>query len=315
MANSFLKAEKIAATALGMLDRELVLSQLVWNDGAFDFTGAKNDAVTIRVPARTTAKEYAWRNDRTADIELSELTEDTVTVTLNRDFYNAVAVTDEQLTLDISDFGGQVLDPQVRAVADALDAGVATMIEGATYATTIAVTAEQTNADLWKSAILPARKALNTANVSREGRTLLVGADFEDALLGSDRLSLSVNSDDAPNALREATLGRLGGFNIVASNAIDPRSAYAFVPSAFCLVTRAPVVPSGVTFGAGASFAGYGMRWIRDYDASKLRDRSVVNTYVGYNVMLDQVTPGNTTDPQTLQRAVKITMADEPVTP
>ncbi|UQA94925.1 P22 phage major capsid protein family protein [Streptomyces halobius] len=301
MANAFLKSETIAATALGLLEREMVLSNLVWANAGFDFTGAKADTVTVRIPATTTAREYEWRNDRSSDIVLDELAEDSITVQLNKDIYSAVAVTDEELTLDIKDFGSQVLQPQVNAVAKAIDTGVASMIEGANYANTGTL---YTN-DPW-AGIIDARAALNKANVPQEGRTLLMGADVETAFLKSNRIS-DVSKSGSDSALRSATVGRLAGFDLVVSNAIDPGKAYAFVPSAFVLATRAPAIPAGVTSGSSQSYNGLSMRWIRDYDAAKLRDRSILNVYAGYNVMTDKVGPS-----KKLVRAVKLNLADPP---
>ncbi|WP_172384858.1 P22 phage major capsid protein family protein [Streptomyces sp. MNP-20] len=302
MANAFLKAEVIAATALGLLEREMILSRLVWSNAGFDFTGAKADTVTVRIPASTTAREYEWRNERPTDIVLDSLAEDSITVTLNKDIYSAVAVTDEELTLDIKDFGSQVLQPQVNAVAKAVDTGVATMIEGAAYGTpTVTLDAK----DPWEG-IVDARAALNKNEVPQEGRTLLVGADVETALLKSKRLS-DVATSGSDSALRNATVGRLAGFDVVVSNAIKPRAAYAFVPSAFVLATRAPAIPAGVTSGSSQSYGGLSMRWIRDYDAAKLRDRSILNLYTGFNVMTDKVGSG-----KKLVRAVKLDMPTPP---
>ncbi|MFE9396781.1 P22 phage major capsid protein family protein [Streptomyces flavidovirens] len=302
MANAFLKAETIAATALGLLEREMVLSNLVWSNAGFDFTGAKADTVTVRIPATTTAREYEWRNDRTADIVLDSLSEDSITVQLNKDIYSAVGVTDEELTLDIKDFGAQVLQPQVNAIAKAVDTGVATMIEGATYGNPTVTLAES---DPWLG-IIDARATLNKSNIPQEGRTLLIGADVETALLKSGRIN-DLSKSGSDSALRNATVGRLAGFDLVTSNAIAPRAAYAFVPSAFVLATRAPAIPAGVTSGSSQSYNGLSMRWIRDYDAAKLRDRSILNIYAGYNVMTDKV--GAT---KKLVRAVKL---DMPVVP
>ncbi|ARF55120.1 P22 phage major capsid protein family protein [Streptomyces gilvosporeus] len=301
MANSFLKSEKIAATALGLLEREMVLSRLVWTNGGFDFTGAKNDTVTIRIPAQLEAREYEWRNDRSSDIVLDELAEDSTTVTLNKDIYSAVAITDEELTLDIRDFASQVLQPQVNAVAKAIDTGVANMIETATYSS--AVTLDED--DPWKG-LIDARAALNKANVPQEGRTLLIGADVETALLKSSRIA-DVSQSGSDSALRAATVGRLAGFDLVVSNAINPRAAYGFIPSAFVLATRAPAIPAGVTSGSSQSYNGLAMRWVRDYDAAKLRDRSILNVYAGYNVMTDPV-GGGKNPAKRLVRAVKLDM-------
>ena len=303
MANSFLKPEVIAATALGLLQREIVLPRLVWNDAVSDFAGAKNDTVSIRVPGRLQAREYGWRNNRASEIVLDELTETKIDVTLNHDIYSAVAVTDEELTLDIRDFGVQVLSPQTYAVARAVEDLLVTTIEGATYATTITVDPS----DPWGGAV-DARTALNKAEVPRDGRTLLVGADFEAAMLKQDLLK-RVDESGSDDALREAMIGRYAGFNVVGSNAIDPGTAYAFVRSAFIFAMRAPMVPSGVVFGQSMSDQGIAMRWIRDYDATRLRDRSVLNTFIGSAVVMDNAAAAG--DPENLElvRAVKLQLA------
>ncbi|WP_411140111.1 P22 phage major capsid protein family protein [Streptomyces sp. x-80] len=302
MANAFLKSETIAATALGLLERELVLSNLVWSNAGFDFTGAKADSVTVRIPAQLNAREYDWRNDRSEDIVLDELAEDSLTVQLNKDIYSAVAVTDEELTLDIRDFGSQVLQPQVNAVAKAIDAGVANMIETATYSVPAIAIDEK---DPFP-AFIDARAALNKNEVPTNDRTLLIGADVETALLKSGRLN-DVSKSGSDSALRQAMIGNLAGFNLVTSNAINPRAAYAFVPSAFVLATRAPAIPAGVTTGSSQSYNGLAMRWVRDYDAAKLRDRSIVNLYAGFNVMTDPV-GGGKNPAKRLVRAVKLDM-------
>ncbi|MER7905381.1 P22 phage major capsid protein family protein [Streptomyces sp. NPDC095614] len=303
MANVFLKPEVITATSLGLLQREVMLPRLVWSDAISDFAGAKNDTVSIRVPARLEAREYGWRNNRSSEIVLDELAETKIDVTLNHDIYSAVAVTDEQLTLDIRDFGTQVLAPQTYAIARAVEDLLVSTIEGATYATT--VTIDEDNP--FKAAVA-ARTALNKAEVPRDGRVLLVGADVEAAMLNSELLK-RVDESGSDGALREATIGRYAGFTVVGSNAIDPGTAYAFVRSAFIFAMRAPVIPAGVSFGQSMSDQGIAMRWIRDYDPMRLRDRSVLNTFVGSAVVRDNTAAAG--DPENLElvRAVKLELA------
>jgi phenylpyruvate tautomerase PptA (4-oxalocrotonate tautomerase family) len=302
MANVFLKPEVIAATALGLLQREVVLPQLVWNDAISDFAGAKNDTISIRVPSRLEAREYGWRNDRSSSIVLDELDETKIDVTLNHDIYSAVGVTDEEMTLDIRDFGTQVLAPQTYAVARAVEDLLVTTIEGATYATTVTID----EANPFKAAVA-ARTALNKAEVPRDGRVLLVGADVEAAMLNSELLK-RVDESGTDGALREAQIGRYAGFNVIGSNAIDPSTAYAFVRSAFIFAMRAPVIPAGVSFGQSMSDSGIAMRWIRDYDPTKLRDRSVLNTFVGTAVVKDNTAAMGDTPSLELVRAVKLVM-------
>src|SRR5690606_27826443 len=171
-----------------------------------------------------------------------------------------------------------------------LDTEVANLIEDeANYTEDNTVTWDPENT---YASVLAARKVLNLNHVPAGGRYLLVGSDVEEQLLLDNRL-LSVAESGSDGALRDAMVGRVSGCSVVASTVIDPASAYASVPSAFIMVTRTPVIPAGAAWGSAASHAGYAMRWIRDYDASKLRDRSVVNTFMGTKAVFDQPTPGD----------------------
>lgn len=311
MANRFLKPEVIASAALGLLERDLVLTNLVWTDGDFNFVGAKNDTVTIRIPARLKAREYGWRNDRSEAIVMDELHEDRIDVSLHKDIYSAVPVTDEELTLDIADFGEKILAPQTRAIAEAVDDNVAALIENAPYRTTLPLDGR----DPYVS-VVAARKALNRSFVPKGGRYLLVGSDVEEKILLSERFNRmdSTGEGAAVSALQEATVGRIAGFTVVTSEAIDPEAAYAFVPSAFAVATRAPAIPDGAAFGASQAYQGLAMRWIRDYDSARLRDRSVVNIFGGFNVMRDPVgdeRPDGTRE-KALVRAVKLDLNATP---
>lgn len=321
MANSFLKPSVIAATALGLLERELVLPRLVWRMGLSDFKGAANDTVTIRIPAYTTAREYEWRT-RTAEIVLDELTETSIPVTLSKHPYSAVAVTDEELTLDIVSFAQQVLAPQVRAVAEKLESYVYAAMTGADlHWPTISVgagdspggggtTAEYDNdAKDILVALVEARRRLNVKNVPTSGRVIVVGADIEAILLNGTQL-LDAGSAGTDGALRDAMIGRLYGMPIITSNSIPSSEAWVFHQSAFILATVAPVVPDGVTFGSGIASDGLAMRWIRDYDARFLRDRSVVSAFAGYASVEEDPDRTNAVGDQLENiRAVKIALS------
>src|ERR1043166_8738186 len=215
MANAFLKAQKIAATALGLLERELVLPRLVWRLGVSDFQGAKDDTVTIRVPAYTAAREYEWRT-RTSPIVLDELSETSIAVTLNKHPYSAVAVTDEELTLDIASFADQVLRPQVRAVAEKLEAYVyAAMSSADLHWATINLSAGggtdyEDDATEVLAALVEARRRLNVKNVPASGRAVVLGADVEAVLLSGNKLT-DVDRSGTDGALRDAMIGRLYG--------------------------------------------------------------------------------------------------------
>lgn len=278
MANSFLKSTQIARMALALLQREIVLPRLVWSFGQADFAGAQNDTITLRLPAVLTARDYEWRT-RTNPIIIDDITETGVDVKLHTHVAHVGVLTDEQLTLDIVSFGEQVLMPQVRAVAERLENAIATEMAAAPYATTV------TGTDAWRVA-LEARKALNDRNVPLAGRVLLLGSAVEIEFLDHDKF-VKANESGSTEALRDATIGRIAGFEVVTSNAIPATAAYAFHRTAFAFGNVAPVVPDGATFGRSESNQGLAMRWLRDYDPNYLRDRSVVSSFVGVSSVND----------------------------
>jgi coat protein Gp5 len=280
--NVFIKAEKVVRTILGMLEREITLPALVWRDAGGSFKGVANDTITLRIPAYVTNRTRVLRGGR--PITLDSLTETSVNITLDTDVYKAVAITDEEMTLDIEDFGAQVLQPIVHSVARGVEDSLVTTIEAAPYNTTIAID----EADPYP-AFVDARMALNNAFVPVGGRFLALGSNVESALLKSDRLS-KFDQSGSDTALREATIGRIAGFTAVSYSALDPDVAIAAHQTAFVLSMQAPMVPDGVTWGESQSFAGISMRVIKDYDFMNVQDRLLADVFVGSNTVLDRGT-------------------------
>jgi hypothetical protein len=287
MANTFLKANRIAGTALGLLEREIMLPGLVWRDAGGDFRGAGGDTISIRVPARTTARTRALRGTRPSASEgngiitLDELTETKVDVTLDTAVYSAVPVTDEELTLDLTSFGDQILGPQVRAVAEGIENAVAAEMTGATYAVNLTID----TTDPYKT-LVDAQTALNKSNIPRGDRVVVCGPDVENVILKSDHLA-RYDQSGSDDALRRARMGQIANFPIYVSNALPSNMAIAFHKTAFVLGMRAPEIPAGVNFGSSQNGYGLAMRWIRDYDFRNVLDRSLVDTYIGTNIVAD----------------------------
>lgn len=289
MAHSFLKPTAVVDTAIKLLQREIVLPQLVWLNGLGDFAGKYQDTITIRVPARTVAHRRSFRGVGAArNLVTEDLTENAIPVTLDHDVYHAVVLTDEELSLDITDFAGQVLNRQVRAVAEDLENGLATTIAGADY-TTNNMLVHASAATMWDS-IVDARRKLNDNYVDRSGRVLVVGSAVEAAFLKDDTFHRYDSTGDSPNsALRDATIGQVAGLNVVVSDALLPGDAYLFHPTAFIMATRPPAAPKGASFTSSASAAGLAIRWLMDYDYASTSDRSLVDTFVGYQSVVDPV--------------------------
>ncbi len=277
------KPEKLVATAAGMLEQELLVPNLFKKEGVDQFKGADNDTISVKVEGVLPFHEYAWRNDRSQPIAFDEYAERKIAVTFGGNFYSAVKVTDEQNDFDL-DSWSKLLRPQVKAVARGLGRAAVTTLTGQTYNVTIGDAA----ANL-RGALIEARRVLNAFHVPEGDRYLLVGSNFESAMLNDEKLNLAQNVGDseAESALREATIGRRFGFNIIVDQTIGADDAYAFAGSALIFLSGAPTVPPSVPFGATTSFEGTALRWVRDYDPTYMQDRSVVNTYAGFRAVED----------------------------
>lgn len=322
MPNTFLRPSVIARATVGLLFRELTVARTVWTDAINpgEFSGALNDTVTMKVPARRVARKRTLRAGTPIVNDVS--VEFGVPVKLDTDVYNGAPITDEELTLDITDFAGQILSPQVRAVVEGVDTEIIDEIENADYPAGMIV--DPTDADFvvsgetdWYFAALRARKLLNNNHVPQEGRTLLIGTDIEEQIMRSDRfVRFDSRGNEAASALEGATIGRIAGFDVVLSTEVEDDAAYAYHRTAFVLATRAPLVPRGATMaqvrnaavGMGASefYNGLSVRWLMDYDYTNTTDRSLVNTWVGTATVEE---PDNAQDDEStmsLKRAVAI---------
>jgi hypothetical protein len=285
------KAEKLAAAAVGMLEQELIIPRLFAREGLDNFKGADDDTVSFKVEGVLPYHDYEWRSGEAgsstpgqrAGIVFDEYKERKIAVTFGGNVYSAVKLTDEQNDFDI-DSWSVLLRPQVKAVARGIARRCVKVLQDQEYAVTIG------NAEgNLRGALIEARRVLNQFRAPGTSRFMLLGSNFESALLGEDKLTLAQNVGDAAaeSALRQATLGQMLGFTFVVDPTIDPDTAYAFADTAFALQTAAPSVPQSAPYGATQSFEGLALRWVRDYDSEHMQDRSVVNTYVGTRSVSD----------------------------
>lgn len=291
MANTFYTPEQVAKVAIGILGPDLVLAGMVNRDYEAEFKGGVGYSVNVRRPItlaankRTIGAATAITVDGIADpgVESVALT-DTV--------YSAVALSDEDLTLNIEDFGRQVLAPQAAAVAREIEAMVVAemqaLAENATLGnTTNSATTGYDAANPIKT-FTAARKVLRDMGVPAGSLKAAVGTQIAADLLESAKLSDASQSGSA-GALRDATIGRLRGMDVIEVNTLAENEIVVFHPDAFTLVLRAPVVPQGVSFGQSVSANGFAVRYIRDYDSDILADRSILSVFAGVQAMSKDV--------------------------
>jgi hypothetical protein len=280
MAVTTIKAEKVVATALALLEREVVLPATVWRDAAGDFAGAKNDTISIRLPSYTSSRKNTLRagSARTRDA----LVERKVDVTLEARLYKDVEVTDENFTLDIVDFTQQVMAPCLRSIVRGYEDELADLFDAPTYQVEIEI--DTTNP---LAALREARKALNNASVPQSERFLAVGSDVEEVILNATQVQENIARTGDASALRDASMGRLAGFTPFVSNALAPDVAYAYHRTAFVLSSRAPMVPAGAPWGATMAQDGFAIRAVQVLDPTEIINILATEAWVGTNYVTD----------------------------
>jgi P22 coat protein - gene protein 5 len=282
-ANDFLTPQVIARTAIGALRMDLVLPRLVSRDAEADFQGGQGTVINVRLPATVTgggARTYTQTlRDAATPITLDRITETTIPVTIGPILYKGVPVTDEDFTFELSNFNEQVLNPLTQVVGEGAEAVLAGEMNSFTASATIIPAADGSDIH---AAILEARMTLNKRNVPMTGRVLAVSPEIEMLLLQDPENRLvRYDASGSSEALRNATIGRLYGMDVVTANDLTPLSLIIFVREAFTFVMRAPAVPAGATFGKSVAYQGLALRFLRDYDSAFLQDRAIVSTFAG----------------------------------
>lgn len=287
------KPQKIAATAAAALEQQLVLPALFQREGIDQYKGTVNDTINVKVEGVLPFHTYEWRSGSTgsttpgtrASINFDQYAERTISVSFGGNVYSAVRLTDEQNEFDLPGWA-KLVSKQTEAIGRGLEFEAADYLINAPYAVNLAGAKSGRNL---RDTLIRARAVLNSFRVPSEGRSLIVGTGWEAALLADTTLNFASNvgEQEAVSALREASIGRRFGFDIVVSQELPSDMAVAMVRSAFIFATGAPSVPQSVPFGATASANGVAVRWLRDYDSERFQDRSVVNTYRGFRNVKD----------------------------
>lgn len=281
MANTFIKAAHIVNAAALLLEREIVLPRLVWTQPSADFVGALNDTITLRVPAVLDSRSRTMRS--TTALVADDLTETSVPVALDTHVYQLLNITDEHLTLDITDFARQILAPQMRAVAEGMEDVIAAKFQSTLAAGLVSVDISSAPSSGEAFGILvECARILNENNVPRSERGVVLGSELEAWFL-QDPVVNNHNSGDR-TALEEATINRLAGFTIVGSNALSPTEGYAFHRAAIAFANVAPALPAGASMAERTATESLALRYLRDYNPTNATgpvDRSLVDAFVG----------------------------------
>ena len=282
-----LTAQGISSLSVALLTRSLVLPMTVSRISGGEFAGDNGDTITVRVPQPGSARTQATPG---ATITYDDVTEIPVDVSLSH-LYHGKLVSDEELSLDLVDFGRQITRVQVVAVATGAEDELAGAMNGLAADASFDLSATAANTE---ASILAAREALSSADAPNGDRWFVVSPDIATRILSVDKF-VRVDASGSDSALRQAIIGRLYGFNFVESNALTAGTALAYHMSGFAFANRVPVTPRGANQSATANKDGIGLRHIFQYVPDKLSDASVVSTFAGAAAVADDGTGINGT--------------------
>lgn len=285
------KAEKVIEYSLPLMPRALVAPWFVTRFAGENFVGAKGDTVNVKLgELEAVARDYEWRT-RNAPIVLDDIAgHASFAVKLNKHVYSATSLTDEHKKMDEITLARDVVGPQARSIAKDFEAkAVAGFRTLNNHPDLIMPTMALNTVDPHLYATEAIRRLDSFKVAPEEGRVFLIGTNVAAAWVASDRLAQfnSIGEVSVP-AVRRGIIGELSGIPVVRHNGLLPNEGYLLSPSAMLLASLAPEVPAGATTGANLSSQGYAMRWIADYDANYLRDRSIVSAFLGIADVRDE---------------------------
>jgi hypothetical protein len=266
MSNSILTPDNIATLAATLVGQDLGLASLVHRDVEKDFGQGTGATVKIRVPGAVPARTRDI--DSLAPLTSDSIAEQSIPVTLSTEAYSLVPLSDGDLDLNIEDYAKQVLLPQTQAIVkfverDVVAAMKATPTSAITYSSTTPA-----------KAFTAIRRQLRDSGVSTEAKLFAaVGSGIYGDLL------------DAPVGTWDENGKMVRGNNVIESTRLGAKEIVAFVPEAFALVVRAPMVPSGAPYGASVKDGDFALRLIRSYDTKIAADTSLVTAFVGVQAL------------------------------
>ena len=279
MAQNLWTPEQAARATVAALRHQTLLPRTVRQDFSNEFVAGRGQTVNVLGPVSAgEAKVYtkAQREAREA-IQFNELDQTWFPVTLEDQVYNAIRLPDDFATFSLVDLTQQVLRPQAESVVDEL---AAPLIDEMTAIGGDGVAELATDGSNMDEVLIGLRRVLNGRKVPTAGRYVAVGANAEAALLRNDLLQ-RVNESGSADVLRNAVLGRLFGFEIIADPTLPDDFIVAYHKDAFAHVTRPSRQPDGAAFSATVAEGGYALRWIQHYNPLQLEDQSVVDTFYG----------------------------------
>lgn len=211
MPNTFITPSIVAQEALMILSNELVVANTVYRGYESEYTNAKvGDTIKIRRPAAFDTNEF------TSSVTVQAATEGYTQIQLEKHFDVTFELGPKDLTLNIEDFSRQLVAPAMVSLAEKIDSYIFSKI--ATQAYNFVGTAGSTPSTVDDLAGYDRR--LNEQKCPTRNRVAFVTPRMKQKILGIPTIN-QVNTSGSTQALRDAAIGRIMGFDFYMSQGIN----------------------------------------------------------------------------------------------
>lgn len=267
MTNTFITPTVVAQMALATLINNSVMLPLVFRGFEKDFAPGVGATVNFRKPATFTANDY----NQAVGVVRQNVTETYDTISLDTHKDVSIQLTSAERAMSLTDLQAQVISPAVDALVMAVDTKILTLRSDVTAEITASAYNASTNPHPTFD-LINAGRQLTTAKVPLSGRVAVVD-EYIGAQWRMDELSNRADArGDNGTALREASIGRMHGFDNFETNNIDDFTGVAFHPFAFAFVSRPLQPPLSNDRAETLSRDGLSMRVVYSWDPTYKAD-------------------------------------------
>lgn len=301
MASTLYTPQQAARSTLAAIRYLTALPRTVNQSFSQEFVAGRGRTVDIPLPVSVgDARVYTQANRTARDaIVFDEAEQDTKPVTISDQVYKALRLPDDFATFDLASFERQLAVPMAESVVDGLTSPLITAMEAT--ATDAGVPTLNPDGSNVREVLIAMRKVLNTRTfhgrrAPATNRYVAVGANAEAAILSDELLQKANESGDGGDMLRNATIGRLFGFTIVADATLDEDSVIGYHSDAFVHVTRPSKAPDGAAWSQTIAQDGFALRMLKHYNPLQLEDQVVVDAFVAADSLIDEWAVKTTVD-------------------
>jgi len=204
--NDALVPELWAQEGLAILEENMVMARLVYRDFSNEVANY-GDVVNTRRPGTFTAK----RKTDSDNVESQDAVATNVQVPLDQHVYVTFTIKDGEASKSFQDLVEMYLTPAAQEMASSVDRILCGQVHQ--FLANTAGNLMEMDEDNAKDYLLAAREKMNVNKAYPSGRNLVLSPSSETELLKTELFISAEKRGDAGTALRDASLGRVLGFD------------------------------------------------------------------------------------------------------